>query len=79
MVRKEQQFQYLSRDGSHLILDQTFVSASLDGVIVVWQSDTLNPLKKLSYPEGFYSSTPQMHCFTNTVNHLLVLEKVCEF
>lgn len=49
--------------------DALFASGSLDGSVVVWQADSLAPLKVLDYPEKYYEN----HIFTNSINHITVL------
>ena len=52
--------------------DALFASGSLDGSVVVWQADSLAPLKVLDYPEKYYEN----HIFTNSINHITVLTEV---
>jgi hypothetical protein len=52
-----------------------FASASLDGVIVVWQMESLTPLKRLSYPDKFVSIDQNRKFYAHAVNHLLVLNQ----
>jgi hypothetical protein len=54
------------------VADNLFASGSLDGSIVVWQADTLAPLKVLDYPETYYEN----HTFINSINHITVLTDV---
>lgn len=39
---------------------------------MVWQADSLAPLKVLDYPEKYYEN----HIFTNSINHITVLTEV---
>jgi hypothetical protein len=58
-------------------LADVFASGSLDGVIVIWRMGSLTPLKKLNYPEKFFTITDTIKSYTCPVNHLLVLGAVC--
>lgn len=67
-------------DALYIILTQSadvFASGSLDGVIVIWRMGSLTPLKKLNYPEKFFTITDTIKSYTSSVNHLLVLGSVC--
>lgn len=55
--------------------EESFISGSLDGVIVVWQMESLSPLRKLNDPERYFIKTTDSQRYTETVNHLLVLGK----
>jgi hypothetical protein len=55
--------------------EETFVSGSLDGVIVVWQMESLTPLRKLNDPEKYIMWPKDAKRFNESVNHLLVLGK----
>jgi hypothetical protein len=46
---------------------ESFISASLDGAIVIWNSDSLNPTCKLEYPDKFKTEHNQ---FILPVHHL---------
>jgi hypothetical protein len=49
-----------------------FVSGSLDGSIVLWQSETLTPLRVLEFPEKYFEN----HSYISPVNHFALLSSV---
>ncbi|ELR23288.1 WD repeatcontaining protein [Acanthamoeba castellanii str. Neff] len=51
------------------ISDKLFVSGSLDGSIVLWQSETLTPLRVLEFPEKYFED----HSYISPVNHFALL------
>ncbi len=64
---------WLAITHTHTHTGKLFVSGSLDGSIVIWQSEVLNPLKVLFYPEKYFEN----HSFVCSINHLLLLSQVC--
>jgi len=54
-------------------LDKLFVSGSLDGSIVVWQSETLAPLRVLEFPEKYFDDQSLSHGYIFPVNHFTLL------
>jgi len=57
-------------------LDKLFVSGSLDGSIVVWQSETLAPLRVLEFPEKYFDDQSLSHGYIFPVNHFTLLSYV---
>lgn len=56
-------------------IDQLFASASLDGAIIVWQTEALTPHTVLNYPEKYTNKTTKAYIYN--VNYLLPLNGVC--
>ena len=54
-------------------LDAMLASSSLDGMIVLWSTLSLNPMRKFNEHEKYRD---QQHCYPHCVNHLVALEGV---
>jgi hypothetical protein len=55
------------------VLDESFVSASLDGEIIVWSSNALQPIKQFNEIREFEGDS---HLYPFSVQHLFVLDQV---
>jgi hypothetical protein len=55
------------------VVDESFVSASLDGEIIVWSSNTLQPIKQFNEIREFEGDS---HLYPYSVQHLFVLDQV---
>ena len=58
------------------VLDESFVSASLDGEIIVWSSNALQPIKQFNEIREFEGDS---HLYPFSVQHLFVLDQVLVF
>ncbi|CAB3986005.1 WD repeat-containing 41-like [Paramuricea clavata] len=54
------------------VTDESFVSASLDGEIIVWSSNTLQPIKQFNEIREFEGDS---HLYPYSVQHLFVLDQ----
>eukprot|EP00117_Sycon_ciliatum_P006168 scpid75911/ scgid9822/ WD repeat-containing protein 41 len=53
------------------VSDAMLASSSLDGMIVLWSTLSLNPMRKFNEHEKYRD---QQHCYPHCVNHLVALE-----